>query len=235
MIYFFIKFVERIEYAEEFVQGSLYLSPLWRFRGKAADLDPDRSDRFEGASAWLQPREVTLSVAGHQVCQRDIVAPIVIQPGKYDEESLLCLYAATPGDFRTVHEGNIDAFRQHLRVPGEAQRLGEYAVIVANAQEFIRRVCEEVKQRGYGMSAGLVRYFEEDEHLTAIAKPLFTKRACYAAQREYRFVISAGQAEGSPIRLEVGSLADICTIVDAGRINDEIDVRLPSDASRTGA
>ena len=210
-IYFYIKFFNQREYADEFLAGHLYLNPLRFFKTVEAAGD-GRKDGYEASSHWYQPTDVRIKIAGFEIPSAELAGPVVIQPDQYDRINLLCMYAGHSGGFENLSDENIEAFRQYTKISDPCLAMGNWAIVVGNVTEFNRRFDFKIKGKGYGLNRGLVRYFGENEFSGKFDHAAFWKRSQFSWQREYRFVVETDAAEISPLRLEVGSLEDICTI-----------------------
>jgi hypothetical protein len=126
--------------------------------------------------------------------------------------TVLCVYAGSTGSFGLVDDQNLTAFHQQMQVPGECAHLGAWAVVVQNVAAFQQRFATEIRRRGYGLTRGLVRYFDDRMFSGTVEHPLFWKRRQFAWQREYRFAVRTRASEPSPLILNVGDLSDICSI-----------------------
>lgn len=94
---------------------------------------------------------------------------------------------------------------------------GEYAVIVADAEEFVTRVKEASLNKGYRYFRSLVKY--EDFSKEELAVGPFVKDRAFSHQSELRIAVHTGKTDGSAIKLEIGSLADIAVLVPSGELD----------------
>ena len=95
---------------------------------------------------------------------------------------------------------------------------GEYAVIVADAGEFVTRVKRAAIEKGYRHFRSLVKYVDLSEENVDLGP--FIKDHAYAHQSELRIAVHTGQNTGSAIRLEIGSLEDIALMVSSSALDE---------------
>jgi hypothetical protein len=219
-VFCFLKFFQEEQHAREFAAGRLHLNPLAYFKG-LEDHDDGRADRHEAPLAWHQPSKLGLiEVAGVPIDPGDLAGPIVIQGTDANVRNVLCLYAVTSGPFETITSENVDAFREHLRVPDRCRSMGPFVVMVRQPQVFIGRFVEAAKRSRFAMQCGLVTYFDPDSFSGGIEHPPFMKKRVFAWQREYRFTLDRGVTVAEPYTFDIGSLADLCTMVDPARLTE---------------
>ncbi len=62
MIWYFIKFVECEEWADQLMAGHLYLNTLGYFKEMESGGNADRGDPTEATTMWLQPYDVIMTL-----------------------------------------------------------------------------------------------------------------------------------------------------------------------------
>jgi hypothetical protein len=147
-----------------------------------------------------------------------------------DRVNLLCLYAGTPGPFKTFTEAEVDAFNQYMRIPDPRLAMGPHCVLVKNVTEFFRRFDAAVRQNEFELIRGPVSYFDPKKFSRSVGRPMFWKRDQFEWQREYRFAVGARSIEPTPLFLDVGDLTDICIVADTAAFNASLVVHLPNPA-----
>src|SRR5262245_4101784 len=115
MILFYVKFFEKLQYAEDFLAGRLWMNDLGFF--KRLEDASGRADRFEAPSSWYQPEQVEMRFGDLCIPSADLAGPVSIQFNSHDNTNLFCLYAGTSGPFDTISDENIEAIRDSLPVP----------------------------------------------------------------------------------------------------------------------
>ena len=164
---------------------------------------------------------------------KDLAGPVSTQMNWHDNLNVFCIYAGHSGEFDQITSDNIDDFHDHLRLPEECLKLGEYAVIVTNVTKFTDKIRAEVKRSNYGMNAGLVDYYNPSEFHGSFGEleAIFKKRDEFKHQKEYRFVFDTGMEADTPIILDIGDLSDITMQCATRELNELIDIKLPSNQS----
>lgn len=211
-IYFFVKFCEKEQYARAFVAGRLWMNPLAYFKG-LEDHKDGRTDRHEAPLAWHQPSALgSIQIGSISIPPSELAGPVVLQDTAADFINVLCLYAAA-APFDKVSSENLQAFNEHLQIPGRCRTMGGYAVVVHRSAAFIRRVVEAAEAQRLALEGGLVSYFDPDSFSGNFDHAVFAKKRDYAWQREYRLAIDRKAASPEPFVFDVGPLGELCTIV----------------------
>lgn len=98
---------------------------------------------------------------------------------------------------------------------------GDYAVIIADAGEFVTRIKHAALDKGYHHFRGLVKYadFSKDD----LKVGPFVKDNAFAHQSELRIAVKTDESASGPIKLKVGNLKDIAFMVPS-RALDEISI-----------
>lgn len=261
-MYVLTKFFTNRKFQSEFMAGSLYLSSMTEFtrtfpeRGlqEAADKGDESAaellkkqrknsqrDIFEGTIADIDSKHIDWI----QDDFRDLVV--------CDVKARALGYAYCNIQCFCMMEYNY-GFRQDGRLvcsweEPDMRDFGEYAVIIKDQAEFIRRVGLAAEKEGYQYLCGTVNYhplmqggrrvvsgnlvhiMREDaicvddllEHAENMKYDAFDKWDKYSAQQEWRIVINTGDRKDAAIRLEIGDLSDIAvkTTVEnlPGRLN----------------
>jgi hypothetical protein len=196
-------------------EGRLFMNELGYFR--QLDNDPARGDGDEGLTYCYQPSRTVMEVRATGAWQRvgGIAGPI-----KYREEtgatgSLFCMFA-----LRASHaEAFADARRPLIDERNVA--FGDSAIVITDADEFLRRVTAAVEREGLGLRAGPVEYVSEDSYHGPMGP--FRKFSGYSYQSEFRLLVEPC-CPGSR-SLTLGSIEDISVMVATENINRLLRVR----------
>jgi hypothetical protein len=94
------------------------------------------------------------------------------------------------------------------------KQFGDYALSINNPGEFIRRISIELNSKKYLWKADNIEYVDIDS--VDDNYNLFKKPFSYNYQNEYRFLIKSWESE--PIKLYLGSLQDIATVLSTDEI-----------------
>lgn len=224
--YYFLKTFAKESYAENFLNGSIFMKPLEYFTTLDASDESGRGDRHEGISAWLQPNMVNIKIGGIKICSDDLTAPVVCRHKLQLAKNVLCMHAAYISDsapldlLRTTDSGN------QLRIPSENISLGQHSVFIKDGEEFLNRVKNAVLDKNLSMRCGLVNYYDP-----AIAHSQFNdddapfnKQQKFSYQREYRIVIEKSDSVPCDFTLEIGCIRDIALPMSIDEINSSIRV-----------
>ena len=95
---------------------------------------------------------------------------------------------------------------------------GDYAVVVADAGEFVTRIKQAAKAKGYKHFRSLVKYVDFSQDDFEVGP--FVKDQAFSHQNELRIAVHTGKNSGSAIKLEIGSLEDIAVMVPADALDD---------------
>ncbi len=226
-IFFFVKVFDRKDYAESMLDGKLYMNRLSYFR-KMEEIDAvNRADKHEAVVGWLQPQQARLTLNGHEFDPATMSGPISLQMNRHNNLNVYCLYAAHSGEYENFTVEEYPLFKKQLEISEECKNLGEYAVVITSAKEFIHRITESVKKCGYGMGAGLVDYYDPEQFSGFFDedKAAFQKRIEYQHQREYRFSLDTGLDGENAIHLDIGDIRDIAHICNVEDINKGLEIR----------
>lgn len=236
MIFFFLKFFPKKEYANTFVRGSLHANRLRYF--KQIDSHDGRGDRYEGAiTPELEGLCLTLTatdaqtgeIAEYTIPIEDFASPPIMQPRWFDPINLFCMYAGHSGSIKKVSADNLASFKKQLEIPEDCTKFGKYAVLIKNPKEFIRRVRVAAERENYRINWKLVRYYDPEvgtPPLESNFDSIFIKRKKYEYQKEFRLAIDTGTPGCNPITLDIGKIDDIAVCMDSGEINRQIDIKV---------
>lgn len=230
-ILFFVKIFSSKAHAEDFLSGILYSNRLAFFRKLEEDVQANRGDRHEAVVGWYQPEQINLVLNDREI--KDLAAPVSLQINQHNDLNIFCIYAAHSGPFNEVTDDNILELKEYLKIPSDCLALGEYAVVVTHAKSFIDRVMSSVKEKGFGLKAGLVEYYEPESFSGSFAEDeaIFRKRKEFEHQREYRFSFDTGCSGDDPLKLQLGSISDIAVLCSTSEVNSLLQVRLPDGST----
>lgn len=242
-----IKIFDNEEYADAFInEGKMYCRTLETFKG--IDDDGVRGDKFEAASCWYQPDQITMDLSyvddknikkSIQLTGADLAGPIVMQPSIYNHLNLYCMYAVKKPEFHESYETEEERIlavekintmlQEIITLDDDALSLGEFSVIVFKTQDFIEKVKQTLVDNKYKCNHNLVQYFDPETFNGDFneLETVFRKRKIYEPQNEYRFVIQPPESE--PIAhktIYIGSLEGIAVKVPTRKINSAMHLKL---------
>jgi hypothetical protein len=222
MIWCFIKFFEKEEYADAFLSGSLYLNTLKYFKELENECD-GRGDRAEAVSMWLQPQGVamTLKAPGFSdilITEKDLAGPTSFACGSYDGVHLLCLYAVHSDEAARAGESG-GQWKYPIGVDPRCLRFGKFAVIIL-AQPFLDLLKKALPTLGYEARGKLVAYYDDASFNgeIPIADVPFMKQKRFEYQREFRLCIYSRAPTSRPITVPIGDLTSIGRKMEASQL-----------------
>jgi len=216
-IEFFIKFFKEELYANDFLNGHVYMNRLSYFRenyaGEKINAENNVSDKYEGTDGWVQPEHVTITLQD----TGEIITPI--SPVQYfnrswDFYNLFCVFSIYLEPMKASFFSLEDACRE-LLPSNEASALGEYCVII-NATEFTKlfeKACDILSLK---LSHDLVNYFDKETfsgHFEE-GRSIFNKVNSFKHQKEYRFCIAPVDYGKDAKTLSLGDIRHIAQVCD---------------------
>lgn len=220
-IFALVKFFEKKEYLNDFLNGTLYMNTVGFFQKE--DEDNDNSsvyDKYEGTSVHWQPNQVEMQFNDIVITPNDLAGPIVIQTKAFDNFNIFCMYAISSGNFKELNDDNYEEFINSLRMDEKNSEFGKFCVIV-NYSTFLERVKQAVIKNNFYMKANLIDYYNVDEFTGSFSgiEALFHKKSQFAYQNEYRIVIDNKIKDNQAYCFEIGDISDICSISSIDEIN----------------
>lgn len=260
-MYVLTKFFGTEQYQKELVEGDLYLSSLAEYskivpeRGLeeaarngdsfAAQLlakirNTEQMDIFEGAVASVSPNkvpEIQQSDLKDHVC-RDVV----LKAKRYDYCNVAC-FCRIDYELSRMPGATI----LHWNEP-DMKAFGDYAIIVKNPMEFLRKLQVGIDKLGYKCLCGPVNYHqltlnvkkapnknslilrrddsvEIDSYTRKFNYDAFDKMNRYKKQHEWRIIVNNDIKNEDLLRIPLGDLSDIVLPVkraEFGTVLDEL-------------
>ena len=211
-IFLLVKFLDKPDHVRDFIQGKIYCKRLAYFKRLEADGDPGRSDPHEGTKTWLQPEQGRIVLNGRDI-SAGLAGPIQIQMNWLDHLHVHCIHAVHSGTVNPaeISNTNIEELRREFIIPESCLSLGQYAVVVQNVSEFVRRMRAAAGSKDYPIVSRLVKYYDPEVFHGGFedAEAVFQKRREFSYQREYRFALDTGIKDDCPLVLDIGDISDI--------------------------
>jgi len=225
-IFFLTKVFDSEGYAEDFISGNIFANRLSYFRELEEEESGNRSDKHEGIVNWYQPDQIKIELNGRVLT--DIAGPASIKMHWHNHINVFCIYAAHSEELERISEETLDVFKKQLQIPEECLKLGECAVLVTSVPQFIDRIKKAVMDKSYGMTAGLVEYYDPDTfHGTfSETESIFRKQNEYKHQKEYRFAFDTGLEGDDPLILNIGNISDIAVKCKVSDVNNYLTIKL---------
>jgi len=207
---FFARFISS-EYVESFVSdGLLYMNNIEHFRKIDNENIALRGDIFEGLAASYDSTKVQTFIGKHEI--DGSLGQIDIRRDSDNKINLFCLTLITEFDLANSN--------YNLHLSQNFKEFGDKVVIIAAAKipEFIRRIqsAVELDKNIIKAKSGHVEYVARNSHQESMG--VFKKYEDYAWQHEWRIAIQQTHSAGAYEQLKVGSISDICMVLDTEKL-----------------
>lgn len=200
------------------------------FKSLRDGTDALRGDPYEAASAILQPSRIDkFKIDGVDLDPGCLSEPVLVHYATPLTWVAFCLYSISTVGFREgLTDESLPRLKEALQLPDECTRLGDYAVVITDAAQFIERIERRVKVLRIGGAMAYVRYYDPNEFHgeVPVAEVPFWKPKRFAYQKEFRVVLSP-QDTSDPWFLDIGDIGDISTIVPVREFNAKFTLELP--------
>ena len=217
-----VKLYDQMKHVEDFLSGKLYCNRLTYFQEleEAGRGDPDEGGiLFEGVEMEIQ------ADGGEWHKIEGLTGPPRLNYPHINRLNLFCMTAFTVTAPVTASE-LIDQMRSAIAesLP-ECLKMGGHAVLVRDADEFIRRVKAAASLAEFQCWRGAVQYYDRyplDHYLwdRDSIKPVYWKAKKFERQREYRVVLNTFTEDSRPVTLDIGSIRDIAHCVETASMVD---------------
>lgn len=229
-IFAFVKLFESKEYAESFVNGTLFMNTIRSFKEYKDKSGELRGDEYEGIVALYQPEQLgDIKIGDLTIPASHLAAPIVVHGDDLLDHNVFCIYSLNSRGYNSISQETLSEFKRTLELHESCFGLGKYCVVITNALQFIERCRLAIERQNFNGNLGLVDYFNEHEFHGQMSKEKlgFQKRSLFSHQREYRVKIDIASPEPSHYFLDVGDLSDIALITTPQNFNEELKLQLP--------
>jgi hypothetical protein len=193
-------------------EGLLYMNHLpyfWEIEDEEL-----RSDPFDCIAEVARGPKIGFTVADGKEVFMEGNWTLRMYPPEPEKINIFCMYALRP-----LIEGTFPVDERNFR-------FGEYALVLINRDEFMRRIESILKSQRIIAKADLVEYV--DDKYTGKLGP-FRKLKRFAYQSEWRLVCYDGP--GRPREIRIGSIRDISVIIHSDEVNKEIRVDFEQDGA----
>ena len=223
MTFVLVKFRAEEAHVRDLLAGRIYANRLSWFRRIEELDDSGRGDAHEGILGWFQPGRGVFKWGDIDMMPH-IDRPIEIRSNRLDHFNLFC---TTYGwvDERVLN-GLSDEYpgelSNTLTIPKRWLSLGQYAVVIKDVQEFIRRMKEAADAKSYVIGQKPVEYYDPDTYHGVVSSTdaIFRKQDRYRYQHEFRFIIATPTEGDEPVILEIGEIHDIALGVRTEELNE---------------
>lgn len=208
--YLLFKFGEK-EHMEALVNdGELYLQTL----GHYADLEHrERGDEYEGVVTVRSSNGGTLKIRHPKTGKEHSIQLTYSQMRESDSSlkavNVYCLYCL---QFEETDSPEI-GMRFSVDV---INGFGDAAVMIYDVDAFLNRVVKAAEEEGSIVMHRIVRYLDLRDYTGDLGP--FRKDSRFSHQNEYRIAVGTPERNGKPIKLNVGSLDGIATLMESDEV-----------------
>ena len=221
---------------ESLQKGYLYMKNLLYFINLEKSNPTDsggQGDMFEGQSVMYNPTIEIRDYHTKALVYRGAVDLTATSFG-YEKYPVLCMFML---DFRNLVDRKIEGGKlirsyrfTEEQVERVAKEFGEYALMISNADEFVLRVKNGLKENGVTQyTRGRVQYYRPNDFYYSkdvCDNPLnatYWKRENFAFQQEFRILIHKEVPDH--LRVNIGDISDISQLLKAkDLLNSQIDI-----------
>jgi len=229
VLFVLLKVFDKLEYAEVFRAGKLYMQTPHHFREYRDASGQLRGDPFEGLAGVIPASAIgEIRVGSHTVKGSQLVEPLRVYPTHLQHANIFCTYAiSTAGLGPALTPHNARDTKRAFSLQQQCLGLGNHVVVI-KPEPFIQRMIDASRRQDLPLHLRLVEYYDEKK-LDAFFREddvLFRKRECFSFLREYRAVIYRDTAKPQVLEFDIGDLSDITSITTPNDFNDSISFKL---------
>lgn len=220
--YCFVKFFEKEEWADDFMQGKLYCNTLQYFRDREQATD-GRGDPLEGAIGLIQPGQAIIKFSFNSETIKDftldpkgMVGPLIMFSNENLAHNVYCLYAIYVDDsFEEFTDEELTdeelakrvaSVNNKLKLHEDCFGMGQHAVLIYAVEPFMEALKLYEKSNKIRLRRGLVRYYDEESFHGDFKEEeaIFHKQKKYSHQKEYR--VAFRSPSRAAFTIDIGSM-----------------------------
>ena len=220
-IWLILRFFSEEQYADDFLNGKLYMNRLSYFQKQEEECTDGRADSTEAIKMWFQPHDISLSlnipgIGSAKIGPADLAGPMSFTSGTASYLHVLCMYAIYTSKIPAVNQADeqrlklIDELKRKFTIDQRCFKLGPFAVIVP-AHPFLNQMQRQLRSQKYRFNAKLVEYYDDKTFHGEIpdSEVPFRKQVRFAYQSEYRLVVDPTLLADNPISIGIGPVHGI--------------------------
>ena len=154
-----VKFYNEKKHADKMLAGELRAGRLSKYRDT---VDHVRRDRLEGIILWEQATLTLRTGEGEPwtISPEDLAGPMEMQPHLLSHLNVFCMtafrLALGPGPSLTLDDQVLQQVKESLPI---CKKFGDHAVVIADAEEFRRRVTRAAERKNWQVCSKRVTYY----------------------------------------------------------------------------
>jgi len=201
---YLLKFFEKEQYLNDFLNGKLYMNTLKYFKENQS-LDIARLDKFETIVEHKKSNfnAIQIGKASFERNKGELAGGSTILTTKnYDFCNILCLYSLWK---------NTD--NEHIEMDTRNKIFGNYCIVITNVSEFLKRIIAATNRENFVCYHAGINYISKNQIIIIEEEKIpFTKFDSFSYQREFRIAINTQRNIDEPYILDIGEIRDIIKI-----------------------
>ncbi|RDI41147.1 hypothetical protein [Aquicella lusitana] len=196
------------KYINDLQKGKIYMNTLGYFKNCESKI---HQDDFEGIDVFHQAKDIiSIKIESQNIKPINLTKEtglINFRSGRTSNNfiNIFCMY------LWMVNKHNI------YKIDTRVLKFGEAALIITNANEFMRRIKRAIKRDNFIYQSQAVEYFDENTHHGDVG--IFKKRKSFEYMNEYRIAVKA-KMDNNPYILDIGDIFDISAAISSHEINN---------------
>ncbi len=232
VIWYLVKFFSEERYADQFMDGTLYLNRLSFFKRIEEESNDGRPDANEAVAMWWQPDDISIKlkvseIGDIEITQKDLAGPVSMSYDYHNYLHVFCMYAIHTSGFECVDgkieylEDEAEILKRQIEIDSRCLNFGKFAVITP-ATQFLDHLKESLRNADFVCKAKLVEYYDEELfHGEIEVKDIpFKKQKKFNYQNEFRICINPKTMDDEPICIKIGNIGHITAKIETDKIND---------------
>lgn len=206
-VYFLFKRGKKEHIEALFEKGEVYINSIDSIR--TWDDNKERSDEDDGINyrKYIGNAKITMCEIGNDTETDSIELNAIDTTIKQDNITKGNIYCLTG-----IYSDDLQGERNEIKY--ETQSFGETIILILRPKIFISRIFSELEKLGYkNYKADRVSYYSNDYSGQI---NFFKKHERFKSQHEFRIFVP--NDKNMPLKINIGSLNDIATIISAGII-----------------
>lgn len=221
------------KYANEFInQGKFRCNTLNFFKNYKDEFLNNIGDEHEGIVSNFKPEDgVELKIKDPAKDEWHVITDyedLKIHSNSVLFKNILCMYAP---NIKKDKSYSLEEYEEIVKIPKEAENLGNYLVVITKPDIFFERlIAEVVDKKQYTLRKTLVIYKDFSKSFSINEEAIgFVKSDVFAHQKEYRILIDKSGEDDIHLDLEIGSLKDIAILIPTSDFNSSFKVALKDE------
>lgn len=200
------------------------MNTLNSFKNYIDEYDNNVGDQLEGVSShYLGNHDIKLSMkyGEEEVDITDFVS-LHWHESSILNKNVFCMFA--PNADKDA-EFTIEEMTKLISMDEDAEKLGQFMVVITDAEEFFIRFRRAAERLGYAVKGGLIEYRDFSNPISLKDEEIgFVKRIEYSHQQEYRLMVNTGKNIDEHVDMEIGPLDDITILIATKDFNKKFKI-----------